>query len=174
MEPNELTYLEARYWAGATDAAEEARLRAAALAGSAHLSADLTALLTAAAHAAEVQAPPTLEAGFWQRVEQPPRGRLRALWFSALPAPLHYAAAATVLIAAAAALWLYPGQGTHTPAYTAEYDYHDTFTNPEEALEATRNALLMMSQHINEAEEKAQEIKRFHQTKLTITGSAPR
>lgn len=155
--------LEEKYWQGETTLEEEARLKQAAAAGEAGISEALRYAFAAIDDAGGQVLGGDFDTAFWQKAEAQRGGALGPLsvW-------MRYAAAAVVLIAVTiSAFYLYHNQqDAPIAAYTAD----DTFEDPEEAFRQAVEALQFASEKLNHGQQPAREIRRFHQTKLTIAG----
>jgi hypothetical protein len=172
MEPGKLKLLEEKYWAGETDAQEEEQLKSYVAERKIGLSQELIALITASNTYAAQTTSPDFDEKFWNRVEGKNKGNgvLRWLQFSTM---LKYAAAIVVIGGIGLAIYSITVKIEPNNTTTAVTDeFHDTYTDPQQAYEETKRALLMVSSKLNEAEQPVMELKRFHESKMSITGGS--
>lgn len=162
---NEWYTLEEKYWQGETTLEEEARLKQAAAAGEEGISEALRRAFAAIDDAGAAALDRDFDAAFWQKAEA---GSNRSM--GPLSVWMRYAAAAVVLIAVTiSAFYLYDNK---QEAPIAIHTTDDTFEDPEEAFRQALEALQFASEKLNHGKEPAREIRRFHQTKLTIAGGS--
>ncbi len=171
MEPSKLKLLEEKYWAGETDAQEEEQLRHFALTEKSGLSQEFIALVSANIAFARETTSAEFDDKFWNRVEENRNGGMGMKWLQ-FATYTKYAAALIVLAAIGLAIYsiaIKSDSGNENTIATEEFQ--DTYTDPEQAFEETKRALLMVSSKLNEAEQPILELKRFHESKMSITGS---
>jgi len=164
----ELHKLEEKYWQGKTTLEEEALLKRAAADGLDGLSETLQIVLDDAGTECTRELDADFDVAFWQKVEE--RGAKRGGMILPLTLWMRYAAAAVVLIAVTSGSF-YFFQNDYAPSNTvAVTESSDTYEDPEVALKQAIEALNFASEKLNAGQKPAGEIKRFHQSKLTITG----
>lgn len=164
----ELHKLEEKYWRGETTLEEEAALKRAVAERREGLTDALRAVMNDAAAAGLPELGDDFDDAFWQKADSRdassgPTVLPLALW-------MRYAAAAVLLIAVTTgAFYFFQNEKQNTEA-VASAGPEDSFEDPEEALKEAIEALNFASEKLNAGKKPAGEIKRFHQSKMTITG----
>lgn len=173
MDHKRLKALEEKYWSGQTDSGEEELLKKLALQNADGLSSEFKDLMAAASDLSELQLPVGFDDSFWQKADRKGRGGGKLLYMHSFSSMRSIAAAIAILLTVSGSIYLatrYVGMNDNQSS-TASNASEDTFQDPEEAYEATRKALLMVSSRFNEAEKPVSEIKRFHQSTMSISGN---
>lgn len=165
----ELHKLEEKYWQGKTTLEEEAALKRAVAEGREGLSDALLAVMNDATAAGLPELGDDFDDAFWQKAESrdPSSGGTLlplALW-------MRFAAAAVLLIAVTTGAFYFFQNEKQNIETVASAEPEDSFEDPEEALKEAMEALNFASEKLNSAKKPAGEIKRFHQSKMTITGN---
>lgn len=165
----ELHKLEEKYWQGKTTLEEEAVLKRAVAESREGLSGALRAVMNDAAAAGMPELDNDFDDAFWQKAESRDASAGGAILPLALW--LRYAAAAVILIAVTTGAFHFFQNEDPAIESVASVEQVDSFEDPEEALKEAIEALNFASEKLNSAKKPAEEIKRFHQSKMTITGN---
>ncbi len=159
--------LEEKYWKGESSLEEEAQLRKAALSGEAGISEALRQVMAGIGEQGQPVLDSDFEDAFWRKAESKSGSKtsLRRMW------AWRYAAAAAVIAfigLIAIQLWQKP-----EAEEIAAHPTHgvDTFEDPEEAFRQAVEALHFASEKLSRGAEPVREIRRFHQSKVTISGA---
>ncbi len=166
MENRELQRLEMKYWAGETTLPEEEVLQREARAGSHALSADYKRLVGHADESRQIELDPGFEDAFWARVDSSEPSIKRIFTTAHF---IRYAAVGIILVGLGLGMWdIFSGDQLQEGQLITAVD--DTYDSPEQAFEEAKKALMFASQKLNKGVEPVEEIKRFHTTKMSITG----
>lgn len=171
MSDFRLKQLEEKYWKGETSLEEERELKSAAVEGSEDLSPEFIELVAAIGDEADqsnVQLDDSFESEFWEAIQEKNdpkmvRGRFTPLEF------VRYAAAAVVLLCFSFAIWYAVGD-TNQAAVVASVQQEEQFDSPERAFEEAKQALSFASSKLNKAKKPVQNIEKFHQATLSVSG----
>jgi hypothetical protein len=166
MEQKRYKELEEKYWRGETSVFEEEELyRATQIEGS-DVSPQLRAVLGERKTFAEINAGESFEEDFWKKADDNEISIGKRYQFST---QFIRVAAAVVFILGSVLIWNSLQEENLKPTQSAQLE--DSFDDPQEAYEETRKALLFVSAKLNKGKEPVKEIKRFHDSKLTILGA---
>lgn len=167
MDRNRFKILEDKYWQGESNLAEEQELRRYVLTNREKVSKALWDLFGAVDEIKEAKLDDDFDTAFWNSVSNRSNGRrgnFHSFHF------MRYAATGIIILGLAIGFFAII-DSTDEPANTvAIKESEDTYSDPEQAFEETRKALFFASEKLNKGVEPASEIKRFHDSKMSITG----
>jgi hypothetical protein len=171
MNELRLKRLEDKYWQGETTLEEERELKSLARTSPEALSPEFIQLVGSLSVESEnpsVQLDDSFESEFWAEVEQKNdskiiRGRFTPLEF------VRYAAAAVVLLCFSFAIWYAVGEAEQA-GVIASVNQEEQFESPEAAFKEAKQALSFASSKLNKAKKPIQNIEKFHQATLSVTG----
>lgn len=167
MDRNRFKILEEKYWKGESNLAEEQELRRYVLSNKDKVSKELWDLFGALDEIKEAKLDDDFDAEFWNSVSNRSNGRsgnFHSFHF------MRYAATGIIILGLAIGFFAIldsPDEPVNTVAIT---ESEDTYSDPEKAFEETKKALFFASEKLNKGVEPASEIKRFHNSKMSITG----
>ncbi len=171
MDSNQLSVLEVKYWQGETSREEEQTLALAARSDAVGLSSALIQLMANTELGKSEYLPEEYNANFWEIVKKEPAQDTEPHFtFNSF---LRYAAAAVLLIALGLSLFTFIMGHTETDVAgeLATVSAADTYQDPQEAFNQTRDALLFAAQKLNRAKKPVAELGKFHETELQIKNS---
>ncbi|HKL02018.1 MAG TPA: hypothetical protein VJ911_00025 [Cryomorphaceae bacterium] len=169
MDRNRLKTLEDKYWKGETNLAEEQELRTYVTSNRDKVSQRLWDLFSTAGKLREAKLDDEFETEFWDAVSnnsERHNGTYQSFHF------MRYAAAGIVFLGLAIGFYTLLDREDEAPNTILSTSTHieDTYSDPEKAFEEAKKALFFASEKLNKGVEPASEIKRFHHTKMSITG----
>lgn len=165
MESEQLKTLEKKYWLGETSRVEESILRKATKDKNAQesLSPELIGLFADLASASDIELGADFDTDFWKRaIPSAESASFNPTFF------MRYAAIGLILISAAFSFWNVI-HNSPTPYHAVAEMDADTYSSPEKAFEETKRALMFASLKLNRGAQTVGEIKRFYNTKESIS-----
>lgn len=167
MDRNRFKILEAKYWKGESSLAEEQELRRYVLANKDKVSKALWDLFVAVDEIKEARLDDDFDTAFWNSVSKRSNGRsgnFHSFHF------MRYAATGIIILGLAIGFFAIIDATDEPENTVAITESEDTYSDPEQAFEETKKALFFASEKLNKGIEPASEIKRFHNSKMSITG----